>query len=170
MRKSVLPFIIFSRVFHGIRANTRKLKNLCSLGLYQHLSISEKPAEELADEEGNKIPNPHYHLWITNDGLLTSWLLRTIKEDILSMVIDEADTAYEVWTSLEQQLLPVTVEKKDNLKKKLIGIKKGSRSIDEYLKDFKYTCDNLPAIKKPSFDLDKVFQFARGLGNQYMNF
>lgn len=43
-------------------------------------------------------------------------------------------------------------------------MKKGSRSIDEYLKEFKSICDNLAAIKKPVSDLEKVFQFANGLG------
>ncbi|XP_075474740.1 uncharacterized protein LOC142505585 isoform X1 [Primulina tabacum] len=49
-------------------------------------------------------------------------------------------------------------------------IKKGSRPLGEYLKEFKSICDNLAAIRKPVPDLEKVFQFARGLGSQYTNF
>lgn len=41
--------------------------------------------------------------------------------------------------------------------------KKGSRSLDEYIGEFELICDNLAAIKEPVYDLDKVFQFARGL-------
>ena len=52
----------------------------------------------------------------------------------------------------------------------LMRINKGSRSIEEYHKEFKFIYDNLAAINKPVLDLDKVFQFARGLGNQYMDF
>ncbi|KAK2663956.1 hypothetical protein Ddye_002530 [Dipteronia dyeriana] len=96
-----------------------------SEGLYHHISISENLVKKHADKEGNKSPNPLYQVWIINDGLLASWLLGTMKEDILSMVIEEANTAYEVWTSLEQQLLPVTVEKEGNLKNMLMRIKKG---------------------------------------------
>ena len=36
-------------------------------------------------------------------------------------------------------------------------IKKGSRSLEEYLRDFKSIYDNLAAIKQPVSDLDKVF-------------
>ncbi|KAK3230465.1 hypothetical protein Dsin_002346, partial [Dipteronia sinensis] len=49
-------------------------------------------------------------------------------------------------------------------------LKKGSRSLDEYLRDFKSIYDNLAAIKKPVPDLDKVFQFSYGLGPRYENF
>lgn len=54
-----------------------------------------------------------------------------MKEDVLSTVFEEAGTAFDLWTSLEQ-LLPITIEKQGNLKRMLMGIKKGSRSIEEY--------------------------------------
>ena len=139
-----------------------------SLGVLHHLSNGEKLAEEINDDKGNKSPNPQYQQWISNDGLLTSWLLGTMKEDVLSMIGGE--TAYELWTSLEEQLLPVTVEKERNLKNMLITVKKGSQSLDEYLRAFKSICDNLSAIKSPVSDQDKVFQFAHGLGPRYENF
>ncbi|KAL5786305.1 hypothetical protein ACOSQ2_008697 [Xanthoceras sorbifolium] len=140
-----------------------------SLGVYHHLTVNEKPAAEI-ENEGKKVKNDHLQIWRTNDGLLTSWLLGTIKEDVLSLVMGETGTAFTVWVALEQHLLPITIEKESNLKRLLMGIKKGSRSIDEYLKDFKNICDNLAAIQKPVSDIDKVLQFASGLGNQYIDF
>ncbi|KAL5736965.1 hypothetical protein ACOSQ2_031753 [Xanthoceras sorbifolium] len=115
-----------------------------SLGVYHHLTVNEKPTAEI-ENEGKK-------------------------EDVLSLVMGETGTAFIVWVALEQHLLPITIEKESNLKRLLMGIKKGSRSIDEYLKDFKNICDNLAAIQKPVSDIDKVLQFASGLGNQYMDF
>ena len=38
------------------------------------------------------------------------------------------------------------------------GLKKGTRSLDEYLREFKGICDALVAIRKPVSNLDKVFQ------------
>ncbi|KAL5738660.1 hypothetical protein ACOSP7_031421 [Xanthoceras sorbifolium] len=140
-----------------------------SLGVYHHLTVNEKPTAEI-ENEGKKVKNDHLQIWKTNDGLLTSWLLGTMKEDVLSLVMGETGTAFIVWVALEQHLLPITIEKESNLKRLLMGIKKGSRSIDEYLKDFKNICDNLAAIQKPVSDIDKVLQFASGLGNQYMDF
>ena len=67
-------------------------------------------------------------------------------------------------------MLPITVEKERNLKNILMVIKKGSRSLEEYLRDFKSICDNLAAIKSSVSDQNKVFQFAHGLGPRYENF
>ena len=104
-----------------------------------------------------------------NDGLLTFWLLGIMNEDIISSIFG-LETAYEVWILLEQQLLPMTIEKEGHLKNMLMTIKKGSRSLEDYLKDFKSIYDTLVTIKQPVPDLDKVFQFARGLGPNYESF
>nr|GLL27111.1 hypothetical protein L195_g010371 [Ipomoea trifida] len=96
-------------------------------------------------------------------------LAQYIKEEAQPSIAEDA-TTYDVWSSLEEQLLPITIEKEGLLKNMLMTIKKGSRSLDDYTKEFKSICDNLAAIKKPVDDLDKVFQFARGLGAKYENF
>ena len=44
-----------------------------------------------------------------------------------------------------------------NLKNMLMTLKKGSQSLEEYLRDLKNICDNLIPIKKPILDQDKVF-------------
>ncbi|KAF7827414.1 putative copia-type protein [Senna tora] len=67
-----------------------------------------------------------------------------MKEDVLTMI--NGDTAYE--TSIEEQLLPITIEKARWLKNMLMSIKKA-------------------AIKEPVSDQGKVFQFAHGLGPRY---
>ena len=73
---------------------------LRSLGVLHHLSNEEKPAEELKGGGEGKCLNPNYQRWINNDGLLTSWLLGTIKEDVLGLI--DGETAYEIWTSLKE--------------------------------------------------------------------
>ena len=75
---------------------------------------------------------------------------------MLGSVLD-VDSAYQGWTSLEEQLIRTTIEKEGLLKNMLVTSKKGSRSLQEYFRDFKTICDNLVAIKKPVSDLDKVF-------------
>ncbi|KAF7824604.1 Retrovirus-related Pol polyprotein from transposon RE1 [Senna tora] len=139
-----------------------------SLGVLHHLTSGEKPTEEIKGDAEKSSPNPNYQKWVTNDGLLTSWLLGTMKEEVLTMI--NGDTAYEIWTSIEEQLLPATVEKARWLKNMFMTIKKGSRSLEEYLREFKSICDNLAAIKESVSDQDKVFQFAHGLGPRYESF
>ncbi|KAL5781775.1 hypothetical protein ACOSP7_006804 [Xanthoceras sorbifolium] len=90
-------------------------------------------------------------------------------EEILSMII-EADTAQHVWSSLEEQLLPMTREKEATLKDELFSLKKRSSSIDEYIRKFKTLCGSLAAINQPVSNIDKVFQLAQGLGSKYQDF
>lgn len=64
----------------------------------------------------------------------------------------------------------MTIEKGGHLKYILMTFKKGSRSLEHYLKEFKSICDTLATIKQSLSELEKVFQFARGLGSNYENF
>lgn len=78
--------------------------------------------------------------------------------------------AHQVWQSIENQILPTTIEKEQLLNEKLTSLKKGNMSLDEYLKKFKGLCDSLDAIKKPMDDTSNTFQLARGLGAKYKDF
>ena len=86
------------------------------------------------------------------------------------LLLDGTEIAYDVWNSMEEKLLPMTKEKDMQLTNRLRGLKKGTRSLDEYLREFKGICDALAAVRKPVSDLDKVFQLAQGLGTKYMDF
>ncbi|KAK2656861.1 hypothetical protein Ddye_009913 [Dipteronia dyeriana] len=66
-----------------------------SFGVYHHLTNDEKLSIEIVDDKGNTTPNRLYQLW-DNDRLLTSWLLGTMKEEVLSMIFSEVETAYEI--------------------------------------------------------------------------
>lgn len=143
---------------------------ICSLGLYHHLISCEKLDEKIKDDEGKKSPNLLQYPWINYDGLLSPWLLRTIKEEVMSLIYCEANTAQKIWTSIEEQLFPITVEKEGLLKNILISIRKGTKFLDEYLKEFKSVYDNFDAIKKPDSDHNKIFYFTHGLGIKYMDF
>ncbi|KAK3217809.1 hypothetical protein Dsin_011779 [Dipteronia sinensis] len=74
---------------------------VCSLGLSHHLNENEQPATDIEDDKGEKILNPLYRTQCVNDGILISWLRGTIKDEVLSLFFQEADTTYKVWTSLE---------------------------------------------------------------------
>ncbi|KAL9432747.1 hypothetical protein AB3S75_027714 [Citrus x aurantiifolia] len=140
-----------------------------SLGVLHHLTEKEKSTAEVVDESGDKVPNPKLDAWINNDSLLTSRLLGNMTEEVLGMVVG-AESAYEVWSSLEEQLLPMTREKVVHLTDQLQTLKKGSLTMDEYLRKFKTICDSLAAVNKPLDDVDKVFQLERGLGMEYKDF
>ena len=56
------------------------------------------------------------------------------------------------------------------MKKLLRTLKENSKSLEEYLDSFKFTCDNLVAIKNANFRPWQCLQFACDLGSKYMNF
>lgn len=71
-----------------------------------------------------------------NNELLTSWMLGLMAKEVLGM-ITRVETSYQIWSSLEEKLLPMTKDKKVHLTDSLLTLIKGSMSIDEYLKKFK---------------------------------
>ena len=75
-----------------------------------NLLSREKPIEKIKDDEENK-------------SFITSWVLGTMKEHILSKISD-INIVYEVCIYLKEQLFPITMEKKC--------------SLQEYLRDLKY--------------------------------
>ena len=59
-----------------------------------------------------------------------------MSEEVLGMIVG-AESAHQVWKSLEEQLLPMTKEKIVYLTDRLMNLKKGSLTIDEYIKNSK---------------------------------
>ena len=120
------------------------------------------------DTETKETHDQSIETWFQNDGLLTSWLLGLMIEEVM-LLLDGTKTAYDVWNFLEEKIFPITKEKEVQLINRLRGLKKGTRSLDEYLRGFKGICDALAAVRKPISDLDKVFQLAQGLETKYMD-
>lgn len=58
---------------------------------------------------------PAYTFWVINEGLLNSWLLGMTKE-AAQPSIDEGATTYILWSSLEEQLILITIEEEGPLK------------------------------------------------------
>lgn len=56
-----------------------------------HLYEDQPPEEQIVNSRGKEIPNPQFNSWVNNDELLTSWMLDTIMEEVLSM-IEKSDT------------------------------------------------------------------------------
>ena len=47
-------------------------------------------------------------------------------------MIFSVETIYEAYTSFKEQLLPITIKKKKNLKNMLMTLKNGSRPLKEF--------------------------------------
>ncbi|GKV31042.1 hypothetical protein SLEP1_g39784 [Rubroshorea leprosula] len=111
--------------------------------------------------------NPEYDVWLSNDGLLTSWILGTMNEESLSLVVG-CDSALQIWRCLEEHYLASSKESELHLKGQLATKRGDGESLDDFIRKFKRTCDNLAAIRKLVADLDKVFQLSRVVGTRYL--
>ncbi|GKV27238.1 hypothetical protein SLEP1_g36431 [Rubroshorea leprosula] len=136
-----------------------------SAQLIHHLE-EEAPVATIS-KGGKEELNPDYAIWLNNDGLLTSWLLGTMNEEALSLVVG-CDSAFQIWKCLKEHYLASTKEQELHLKGQLV-VKRGGddESLEDFIRKFKRTCDSLAAIRKPVDDLDKVFHLSRVVGGRY---
>ncbi|KAL9414928.1 hypothetical protein AB3S75_043234 [Citrus x aurantiifolia] len=105
-----------------------------SLGILHHITDAERPAKEILLSDEEKAGNEDVTMWINNDGLLTSWLLSLMTEEVMSGIIG-VENAQQIWSSLEDQLLSMTMEKEVHLMDKLAMLKNGSLSVEEHVRN-----------------------------------
>lgn len=98
--------------------------------------------------------------------MLLSWLLSSIRVEILSLVVN-SKTSHELWTSLEQQFGSKTAVKKFHLKMLLNNLKKGSMSITEYFSKLGYVTDELVVAGSPVSFLDFITHLISRLDQPY---
>jgi hypothetical protein len=113
--------------------------------------------------------NPKFLQWRQTDHLAKGWLIATLSEDVLGIVVG-LDTATEVWNSLVHAFARVSDDRHLELKKRLTTIQRGSDPLQDYLRQFKTMCDDLAAIGKPVPDHKKTFWLISGLGKGYEMF
>ncbi|GKV19865.1 hypothetical protein SLEP1_g30068 [Rubroshorea leprosula] len=123
--------------------NMREPAAHLSTQLIHHLE--EEALVATISKGGKEELNPDYAVWLNNDGLLTSWLLGTMNEEALSLVVG-CDSAFQIWKCLKEHYLASTKEQELHLKGQL-AIKQGDdESLKDFIRKFKRTCDNLAAI------------------------
>ncbi|KAH0745682.1 hypothetical protein KY285_007339 [Solanum tuberosum] len=126
------------------------------LQLMQTLKVTsiikdEAPSETIENAEGEPSPNPKFVDWEERDVL-------------------GAQLQSKYGHVFEDTYLQASKDKEFQLKQQLQTVNLGTKSIDEYIKEFKGICDSLVAIHKPMDEDIKVINFARGLGNKYKTF
>ena len=66
-----------------------------SLRLVHHLFENRHVSEEIMDTETKETHDSSIETWSHNDGLLTSWLLGLMTEEVM-LLLDGTETAYDV--------------------------------------------------------------------------
>lgn len=112
------------------------------------------------------VPNPDFQLWVRSDQIVQAWLVGSLSEDILSVVLG-AITAQEVWISLGDHFNRVSSSRLFELQRRLQTVTKTDKSMSDYLKDIKALCDHLNSVGSPVTEKMKIFAALQGLGREY---
>lgn len=130
---------------------------------------AEIPAEVIRSAEESSstlIMNPEFTNWKRQDKLITSWLLGSMSEEILSQML-ECETAKEVWIILDNIFSSRNLARVMQLKSKLENMKKVNLTLKEYFLKVKNIVDSLNAAGKKIPKEDHVMHLLAGLGTEF---
>ncbi|KAF3785989.1 hypothetical protein EJ110_NYTH24011 [Nymphaea thermarum] len=105
-------------------------------------------------------------IWLAHDQSLVAYITSTLSEEVLRGVDDDL-TALELWSTLATTYSQVSEARFLQLKRQFQDIKRGTRTVLEYLNEIKSVSDQLAVIGHPVSDKDKVQQALSGLGTDF---
>ena len=124
-------------------------------------STSEATEQQVSEE---------FLKWRKEDRLLRGWIIGTLTEEALGLVIG-LDSSQSVWNALKEAYAQDSQEREFTLRQQLTYLKKEpGQSLAEHLKKFKSICDSLAAIGNPIPDKTKVYSLLANLGPKYESF
>lgn len=108
--------------------------------------------------------------WRKEDCLLRGWIIGTLTEETLGLVIG-LDTSHSVWNALKEAYAQDSQEREFTLRQQLTYLKKESHvSLAEHLRKFKSICDSLAAMGCLILDKTKAYSLLANLGQKYESF
>ncbi|KAI3985517.1 hypothetical protein MKX01_033831 [Papaver californicum] len=110
-----------------------------------------------------------YQKWLKWDRFVNSCLNETFTNTISTDVLGCATSA-EVWSYLSKKIQNTFSARKSLLRNSLFNIKRGSKTISDFLQEIKYITDSLAAINEPVSSSDMNMHILNGLGSVYNDF
>lgn len=92
---------------------------------------------------------------IQQDQIILGWFLSTISPTILTLVISY-QTSYKVWNALKHIFALDSRSRIMSLKQQLQQIRKGNKSISEYMAELSKIIDSLAIAGEKTLESDKV--------------
>jgi hypothetical protein len=123
----------------------------------------------ILDKDNKSVPNPEYTSWKQMDQLVLSLIYSSLTEEAMCEVLG-LTSSREAWLALEESFSDKSKTCEIQLKDDLQMMKKGSRTVGEYGRDFKNICDQLTTMGRLVDDTDKVHWFLRRLGAAFASF
>ncbi|CAA0842912.1 Unknown protein [Striga hermonthica] len=137
-------------------------------GLENFIDAEHEPPQKFITDENTSqlLLNPAYAAWLSQDQLLLSWLLSSLSENLLIMMVGKK-TSKDVWLSLEANFSGVSKARLMHHKLQLQTLIKGPRTMREFLGKVKACCDALGIAGEPVTDKNQILYILAGLGTEY---
>ena len=121
-----------------------------------------------ADGSTQMIENPEFITWKSQDQTLIGWLLSSISEGTLGLVIT-LDSSYAVWKTLEKKFRVQSEAKVLQIKYEINTLKKESMNVEDYCMKMKALVDKLACAGSPLNDRELLLHILNGLGPGYLD-
>ncbi|CAA0819588.1 Unknown protein, partial [Striga hermonthica] len=116
-------------------------------GLESFISATTSPPDRFITPEEGNLPmlNPEYDIWQRQDQLLASWILSSLSQGNLILVVG-LSSSKEIWNALEKNFASQSRARIMQHKLELQTMKKGNMTMREYLNKMKTCFDLLAAV------------------------
>ena len=121
-----------------------------------------------ADGSTQVIENPEFITWKSQDQTLLGWLLSSISEGTLGLVIT-LDSSYAVWKTLEKKFGVQSKAKVLQIKYEINTLKKESMNVEDYCMKMKALADKLACAGSPLNDRELLMYILNGLGSGFLD-
>ncbi|KAH9671623.1 retrovirus-related pol polyprotein from transposon RE1 [Citrus sinensis] len=121
-----------------------------------------------ADGSTQVIENPEFITWKSQDQTLLGWLLSSISEGTLGLVIT-LDSSYAVWKTLEKKFGVQSEAKVLQIKYEINTLKKDSMNVEDYCMKMKALADKLACAGSPLNDRELLMHILNGLGSGFID-
>ncbi|XP_043687666.1 uncharacterized protein LOC122638880 [Telopea speciosissima] len=118
---------------------------------------------------GSEVADPATDLWFWQDQLILSWLISSLSEETLPLVISSRTSA-DAWQSLVCVFTPSSRSRIMDLKDCLFRLARGTSSISKFLLEACSLADALAVANSPISDEDLVLAVLQGLDDDYKDF
>ncbi|KAH9736625.1 retrovirus-related pol polyprotein from transposon RE1 [Citrus sinensis] len=108
----------------------------------RYLNLTEGESSSSAMLISQRQENPEYIVWMKTDKLLQSWMLSSMVDNVLIMVIN-CESSLELWKRLGQIFMSQSKARFLPLKLQIQSTKKGSLSVSDYFNKMKKIGDSL---------------------------
>ncbi|KAK6119364.1 hypothetical protein DH2020_046895 [Rehmannia glutinosa] len=144
------------------------LTAIVGYGLEGFISSQNTPPARLITSENTSQTslNPDFVTWLRQDQLLASWLLSSLTENLLILMVGK-NSSREIWETLEANFSGQSKARLMHHKLQLQTLRKGNLSMREFLSKVKSCCDALGTAGEPVSEQNHILYILGGLGSDY---